>query len=81
MSTLQEARQVWSNVSDEEFDSLLWNCTAYPCDTPEREAEELIKLHKQHDGNAKAAIDESMAEFDAAWDEHKARVAKEGHYE
>ena len=50
MATLQEAREVWKLISDEDFDAMLWTCTPYPCNDESDVADFLIKIHPKFDG-------------------------------
>lgn len=71
MSSMQEAREVWKDASDEVFDEMLWSCTPYPCNSVEDVANLLIKLHKDYNGDSKAVVNESMRAFDEEWKAHK----------
>lgn len=75
MATLQEAREVWKLISDEDFDAMLWTCTPYPCNDESDVADFLIKIHPKFDGDVKAAIKIHSDEFDKVWEEHKRLVA------
>lgn len=71
MSSMREAREVWKDASDEAFDEMIWGCTPYPFATSTMVADQLIKLHKDHNGDSKAVVNESMRAFDEEWKAHK----------
>jgi len=44
-------RQYWPSVTDEEADSILWNCTCFPFGSLERVREQLAELARRSGGD------------------------------
>lgn len=64
--------KIWPNTPIEELDELLWTCTAYPACSLDKAFEVLTGLYAEHKGNAQAAINASLKEFDDEWAKYKA---------
>lgn len=70
MNLLDEAQALWPSASLEAIDELMW-ITPYPCGTVEQIVASLAAMRTKWGPDIKDAINGEMAEFDAAFAEHK----------
>ena len=70
MNLLDEARARWPSASLEAIDELMW-ITPYPCGTVEQIVASMDQMKAKWGSNIADAINGEMAEFDAAFAEHK----------
>ena len=60
------ARKAWGHLSNDEFDTLMWNCTSYPFGDIESLTRKLYLVHLESGGNLDLAIKQAHDEMDEA---------------